>query len=92
MAEHDEIHEGAAVASIRCAEISGVSDCDYVAELDESVDRAQRGSVADQLLAQLTSHIAKKHSERALSPDDISRLRDRLSAGPEQQHPGDGTQ
>ncbi|HVM35986.1 MAG TPA: hypothetical protein VM784_11660 [Actinomycetota bacterium] len=84
MAEQDNIHEGAAVDSIRCAEVSGVADCDYVAELDESVERADRGSLADQLLAQLTSHIAKKHSERALSPDDISRLRDKVSAGPEQ--------
>jgi hypothetical protein len=71
MAEQDNIHEGAAVESIRCAEVSGVADCDYVAELDESVERADRGSMADQLLAQLTS-------------DDISRLRDKVSAGPEQ--------
>ena len=34
MAEQDNIHEGAAVESIRCAEVSGVADCDYVAELD----------------------------------------------------------
>lgn len=84
MVEHDKIHEGAAVDSVRCADVSGVADCDYVAQLDESVGRAERGSVADQILAQLTSHIAKKHPEKALSPDDISRLREKVGAGPEQ--------
>ena len=53
---------------------------DFVAELDESVDRAARGSVVDQLLAQLTTHIGKRHPERALSPDEVSALRDKLSA------------
>jgi len=79
MAGDDDKREWPKTDRVRCTEVSGVS-CDFVAELDESVDRAARGSVVDQLLAQLTTHIAKRHPERALSPDEISALRDKLNA------------
>ena len=74
----DQIHEGSEIDSLSCTAVTGV-ECDYVAELDESVERADRGSVADQLLAQMTTHVATEHPEHALSPDQISELRDKIA-------------
>lgn len=71
---------GDSVQSVTCREATGL-DCDYVAELDPSVDVAERGVAVDQLLAQLTTHVSRDHEDEAISPDQISKLRDRLTSG-----------
>lgn len=79
MTDQDNVEHDASEDSMTCTDVTGIADCDYVAELDASVDRADRGRTADQLLAQLTTHIAKWHKDHVLSPDDISRLRSRIT-------------
>lgn len=79
MSEIEGTGSAGGATSITCKEVTGL-DCDYEAQLDPSVDVAERGKAVDQLLAQMTTHAARDHEGEALSPDAISKLRERLTA------------
>ncbi len=79
MSEIEGTGSAGGVTSITCGEATGL-ECDYLAQLDPSVDVAERGKAVDQLLAQLTTHVARDHEGKAISPDEISKLRERLTA------------
>ncbi|MFN2388969.1 MAG: hypothetical protein ABR575_05110 [Actinomycetota bacterium] len=78
MAEENDSGEDAKVDAVACSDVTDL-DCDYIAERDPSADWADRGQVSDQLLAQLTTHVAKKHPDHALSPKRIDEIRSRIT-------------